>query len=182
MNLVKIFLVGVATFILGGLNAHATVVDVFALANSSTGGSGAVTGINVNIGDHLVMNTDVNDCWSAGPSPRVSNADGLIGSGGFCQPTSAFSLHTQDGVTAAFGSLMAKIGAGNFFFVGTAFDQITTTAGALSLYYWDSDFANNSGSVAVSINLNPTQSVPEPGVLGLLGFGLLGLSFFRRKI
>ncbi|MCF8475188.1 MAG: PEP-CTERM sorting domain-containing protein [Emcibacter sp.] len=180
MNLVKIFIIGIIATVFGGFNAQATVIDVYAQANSSTGGVGAVTGINVGIGDQLIMITDVNDCWSAGAYPRDSNADGLT-AGNPCPGNGVFGNHVQAGVSAAFGSLMGKIGAGDFFFVGTAFDQIMSEAGALALYYWDSNSYDNSGYVSVNIRLVSDQRIlPEPGILGIfvLGFGLL---LFRRR-
>ncbi|MCF6196272.1 MAG: PEP-CTERM sorting domain-containing protein [Emcibacter sp.] len=183
MNLVKMTVIGFFMFFVGTMGAHATTIDVYAAGNSSTGGGGAVTGINIGIGDHLVMTTDVNDCWSAGPSPRESNADGLVGTGGTCQPTAAFGNWTQAGVSAPYGTLMGKIGSGAFFVVGTFFDQIMAEAGALALYYWDSNSGDNSGYVTVSISQNPNtgQNIPEPGILGLLGLGL-GLLLFRRRV
>ncbi len=182
MNILKIFLVGLVASILGGFNAHATVVDVYAQGNSSTGGIGAVTGIDVNIGDQLVMVTGTDDCWSAGGGNRTSNADGLVGNAGSCQPTQSFGLYEQAGVLAPYGSLMGKIDAGDFFFVGTAFDQVMTMAGALTLYYWDSNSFDNSGYVSVNIALNPgQQDIAEPGILGILGLGL-GLLLLRRRI
>lgn len=181
MNLFKFSFISLFAIMLSGLNAQAGVVEVFAQANSSTGGAGAVTGTTVNIGDRLVMVTDVTDCWSAGPTPRDSNADGLVGAAGTCQPTALFSNWTQGGLSAPYGSLVGKIGGGAFFLVGTFFDQIMASAGALTLYYWDSNSGDNSGSVRVSISVNSRQGVPEPGVLGILSLGL-GLLLFRRRL
>jgi len=76
-------------------------------------------------------------------------------------------------------SLMGKIGAGNFFFVGTDFDQVMAEAGALLLYYWDSNAGDNTEFVSVDISLNP--DLPAPGALGLIGLGLGFLLYRRRK-
>ncbi len=178
MNILKFFFISIFMVLLGNINAQATVVDVFARANSSTGGSGAVTGVNVAIGDRLVMVTDPNDCWSAGAPPRDSNANGLT-AGNPCPNGGIFPDWTQAGVSAPFGSLMGKIGAGNFFFVGTDFDQVMAEAGALLLYYWDSNAGDNTEFVSVDISLNP--DLPAPGALGLIGLGLGFLLYRRRK-
>ncbi len=181
MMKIKLLITAFLFSIFGSFNAHAVVVDVFAKANSSTGGYGAITGLNVSIGDRLVVNADVNDCWSAGASPRTSNADGLNG-GPFCEPNGAFPQWTQAGVTANYGTLMGKIGALNFFAIGTAFDQVMAEAGNLLLYYWDSNAGDNSGSVQVTARLIPGQGtqLPEPGIIGMviMGFGLL---LYRKR-
>ena len=83
--------------------------DVAAQANSVSGGVGLATGFIFNVGDPFAVIVDPADTWSLGsnsPSSRESNADGLPFYGNL----------TSGGFTALFGSLVGRIGSGDFFF------------------------------------------------------------------
>jgi hypothetical protein len=164
---------------LGTSSARAVTVDVFAQANSSSGGTGALTGISLTFGQAFTVSAGLTDLWNAGPLPRWSNADGLIaplvatGSDDSGQPAgttigSIFSLYTQDGLTAPYGSLVGQIGSGAFFLIGTNFSGTANATGQLSLYYWDSNNGDNTGSIAANIS---ASAVPGP----IIGAGLPGL-------
>ena len=177
---------------LGTSSARAVTVDVFAQANSSTGGAGALTGISLTFGQAFTVSAGLTDLWNAGPLPRWSNADGLIapllatGSDDSGQLAgtpigSIFSLYTQDGLTAAYGSLVGQIGSGAFFLVGTNFSGTANATGQLSLYYWDENNGDNTGSIAATIS---ASAVPGPivgaGLPGLV-MALGGLIAWRRR-
>jgi hypothetical protein len=181
---------GLAGF--GTSSARAVTVDVFAEANSSSGGTGALTGISLTFGQAFTVSAEVTDLWNAGPLPRWSNADGLIvplvatGSDDSGQPDgttigSIFPLYAQGGLTAPYGSLVGQIGAGAFFLVGTNFSGTANATGQLSLYYWDSNNGDNSGSIAATIS---ASAVPGPivgaGLPGLV-MALGGLIAWRRR-
>jgi hypothetical protein len=85
---------------------------------------------------------------------------------------------TQNGLSAPFGALVGEL-AGTYFLLGTNFSGPAPVAGTLSLYYWDSNNSDNSGSVRAEVLVG--QSVPEPIALSLVSIGLLGLGFSRRK-
>ena len=177
---------------LGTSSARAVTVDVFAQANSSTGGAGALTGISLTFGQAFTVSAGLTDLWNAGPLPRWSNADGLIapllatgsddsGQLAGTQIGSIFPLYTQDGFTAAYGSLVGQIGSGAFFLVGTNFSDTANATGQLSLYYWDSNNGDNTGSIAATIS---ASAVPGPivgaGLPGLV-MALGGLIAWRRR-
>jgi hypothetical protein len=177
---------------LGTSSARAVTVDVFAQANSSSGGTGALTGISLTFGQAFTVSAGLTDLWNAGPLPRWSNADGLIaplvatGSDDSGQPAgttigSIFSLYTQDGLTAPYGSLVGQIGSGAFFLIGTNFSGTANATGQLSLYYWDSNNGDNTGSIAANIS---ASAVPGPivgaGLPGLV-MALGGLIAWRRR-
>jgi len=177
---------------LGTSSARAVTVDVFAQANSSTGGAGALTGISLTFGQAFTVSAELTDLWNAGPLPRWSNADGLIapllatGSDDSGQLAgtpigSIFSLHTQGGFTAPYGSLVGRIGSGDFFLVGTNFSDTANASGQLALYYWDSNNNDNTGSIAATISASavpgPIVGAGLPGVVMALG----GLIAWRRR-
>jgi hypothetical protein len=157
--------------------------EVFALGNSAdiTGGvvtvaNGLDTGIFVTAGQTLSVTAAVDDCWSAGPSPRDSNADGLLGSTTACGFGGAFgNLAEGGGFSAPFGSLVGLIG-GQYYLLGTSFFDAVTSSGVLYLFYWDTFSGDNSGSVIANVDV-----VPEPGTLLLIGTGLTGLALRRRR-
>ncbi|WP_309644799.1 hypothetical protein, partial [Phenylobacterium sp.] len=100
--------------------ADAAVFIVNAQANSSNGGTG-VSSLALAAGQTFTVSVDADDLWSAGALPRWSNADGLngpriaTGTDESGEPAgtligSPFAAWTQNGLTAAYGSLVGEIG------------------------------------------------------------------------
>ena len=54
------------------MQAAAASVEVFALQNSSSGGTALNTGVDLLAGDRLVVSVDPADCWSAGADNQLS--------------------------------------------------------------------------------------------------------------
>lgn len=167
-------------------NAAPYMVDAF--ANSSTGGTGVAT-FGVVTGQSLVVTVAPGDLWNAGALPRWSNADGLTGNlfatgtddSGQAAGTligSDFGGWTQGNLTAPFGSLVGQIGS-VFQVLGTSFSGPAWGTGLLSLFYWDSNFSDNTQFITAEVT-SPT-GVPAPAALGLLGLGLLGLGAVGRR-
>ena len=178
---------------LGTTSARAVTVDVFAQANSSTGGAGALTGVFLTFGQAFTVSAGPDDLWSAGDLPRWSNADGLTGdrfATGTDESTEAagtkigqsFGAWDQHNLSAPYGSLVGEIGgSGIFFLIGTNFSDTANASGQLSLYYWDSNNGDNTGSISANIS---ASAVPGPiagaglsGVIMVLG----GLIAWRRR-
>ena len=78
-----------------------------------------------------------------------------------------------------FGTLVGAIN-GQFFAIGTTFAGVAPDSGNLLLYYWDSNFEDNTESVKAFVD---AAAVPEPGSVGLLivGAGLLAFARSRRR-
>jgi len=178
-------LLGLAT---GAACAVPISVDVFAQANSSSGGVGKFA-FTVTVGENFTAAAAPGDLWSAGAIPRWSNADGLIvnllatgsdesGAVAGSLIGAPFPLWTQAGLTAPYGALVGEIG-GVYQLLGTNFAGPAWGTGNLNLYYWDSNSGDNSDFVTV--RLDKPVSVPEPGALALLAAGLVGLAGLRRK-
>lgn len=168
-------------------SAQAVVVEAY--TNSSSGGTGGSTGVFLNAGQNFTVTVDPNDLWSAGALPRWSNADGLTGprlavlgdESGEAPGTligQDFGLWFQDGVSLPFGTLVGKIGAGGFFEIGTSFSGPANATGELKLYYWDSNFGDNTEFVTATIS-----AVPEPSTwaMMILGFAGVGYLAYRRR-
>ncbi|MEH2534324.1 hypothetical protein V1277_006379 [Bradyrhizobium sp. AZCC 1588] len=175
---------------LAGASTSAQAVVVEAFANSSSGGVGSSTGFFLTIGQAFTVNVDINDLWNAGPLPRWSNADGLTGnrfatgtdeSGEVAgtQIGADFGIWTQGGLSAAYGTLVGKIGSGDFFEIGTSFAGMANANGELKLYYWDSNNFDNTQFVTANIS-----AVPEPSTwaMMILGFAGVGYLAYRRRI
>jgi hypothetical protein len=166
-------------------NSPAATYDVYARANSSSGGSGLDT-INLLAGQAFTVSVDPNDLWNAGELPRWSNADGLVGNlyaSGSDDSEEAdgtligkdWGLWNQFGLSAPFGALVGSIG-GTYFFIGTSYSGTAPADGWLKLFYWDSFNTDNTQFIKADIN-----AVPIPAAAWLLGAGLIGLVGLRRK-
>ncbi len=177
---------------LGTSSARAVTVNVFAQANSSTGGTGALTGVFLTAGQLFSVTASTDDLWSAGALPRWSDANGLTGDrfatgsdesgeAANTQIGQSFGTLAQGLFSAPYGSLVGQIGSGAFFLVGTNFSNTANATGQLSLYYWDSNSGDNTGSIAATIS---AAAVPGPivgaGLPGLL-MALGGLIAWRRR-
>lgn len=168
-------------------SARAITFDVYAQGNSSSGGTGVAT-VALTAGQAFSVSVDPNDLWNAGPLPRWSNADGLVGdlyatgSDDSLQPIGThigepFSLWTQDSFTAPYGSLVGVIG-GVHILLGTNFVGVAPATGTLNLYYWDSNNGDNSEKITADVR----TAVPDAGSsLALLGGAVVALGAFRRR-
>jgi hypothetical protein len=120
-----------------------------------------------------------------------SNADGLVGnlfatgsneSGQSIGTLISvnFGLHTQNGMSAAFGTLVGEL-SGTFFNLGTSFSGPAPTSGTLRLYYWDGNNGDNQGSIVVEVR---TAIVPEPESvwLMLVGLVLITIVAWQRRL
>jgi hypothetical protein len=127
-----------------------TAVDVQARQNSISGGVALDTGVDVVAGQRLFLHADFSDTWSAGAADRTSNANGLRPGNPF---GGNYGLYTDgfSGQSFYYGALVGRIGDGPYFLVGTDYDQPASRCGRLTLYYWDSNYADNSGSINVTV-------------------------------
>lgn len=178
-------LAGLAALAAAGA-ANAANFDVQAYANSSSGGTGLET-INLTAGQSFSVSVDPTDLWNAGALPRWSNADGLSGNlfaTGSDDSTEAFGtligqnfgLYNQGNLSAAYGTLVGQIGSGDFFVVGTQYAGSAATSGMLKLYYWDSNFGDNTQYVSANV-----AAVPEPETYALMLGGLAAVGFVARR-
>ena len=186
--MLKFVLAAVALTLAGA--AQASLVDVDAYLNSTSGGTGAFA-LNLTAGEAFSVTVDPNDLWNAGALPRWSNANGLTGDLYYTVGTDSqvpvyavgtligtnFGLFSENGLTAPFGTLVGQIGSGNFFAIGTNYSGVAATSGALNLYYFDSNYGDNTGSILANVS----AAVPEPESYALLGAGLLAALLVRRK-
>lgn len=106
------------------------------------------TTLNVSQGDQLIITVATSDTWSAGDESRLSNADGLGPNNSYGDTFDKYSINDT---SHYYGSLVGRIGDGDYFFIGTNFSQNVREDGILYLANWDEDFENNTGSVNVQI-------------------------------
>ena len=176
----------VALLVAGTAQASA-VVDVNAQSDAiGTAGATATLGA----GDTFEITASSLDLWRAGGGQLQSNANGLDGTivavagddSGFAPGTVIgrnWGSPTIGGATFSFGELVGQIDNGAYFAVGTDYKGSTATGGTLHLYFWDTFYGDNAGSIAATVT-----TVPEPASIALMlaGLGIIGgLSRRRAK-
>jgi len=176
--------------------AHASIFVVGAAANSSSGGVG-LPSLSLTTGEAFSVHSSLEDTWSAGALPRVSDANGLsqvryadgVDDSGFApgtQLTAVFPLYTQNGLTANYASLVGEIG-GVYHELGANFAGAAWGTGTLKLYFWDENNYDNYGSIAFDIKprvaVDQGPGVPEPAswALMIVGFGAAGAMLRHRR-
>lgn len=176
-------------FTLAASTSRADLIDVYALTHSFNSGSGTgVSSISLTAGELFTVSVDPNDLWNAGSLPRWSNADGLTkdlyatgtdesGEAAGTLIGTNFGLFTFGGHSAAYGSLVGRVG-GQYITLGTSFFGASPGTGTLQLFYWDSFTPDNSEQVKVAVNVN---TVPEASSVTLLAAGLLGLAAWSKR-
>ena len=190
LTLLKRFSAGLAIATLA-VTANAAPVDVFAQANSwgLEGGPriGAITGLILLPGNQFSVSVPSDDLWSSGPLPRWSNAAGLTGpllatAGDDSGETAGtvigadHGLYSTDGLSAAYGSLVGQIGTAAPFLIGLGGVFTAANAGALSLFYWDSNSGDNTEYVTAEVN-----PVPLPAAAWLLLSGVAAVGALARR-
>ncbi|HWU91192.1 MAG TPA: hypothetical protein VN253_28190 [Kofleriaceae bacterium] len=127
-------------------------IVVGAKEHSVTRGAGAKTNIVIKAGQLLVITAAASDTWSAGTADRTSNANGLGNPLG-----GNYGLHQRADFKFLFGSLVGSLDGGKTFFgVGTYLAMTMVTSGELTLHYWDSNTTDNSGAIAVNVQVFPS--------------------------
>lgn len=120
-------------------------------------------------GQPLSISAGPTSLWNAGALPRWSNANGLTSNllatrsdeSGQSSGTligQNWGLYTQAGFTAPYGALVGQIGS-TYFLPGTSFAGTDPSTGALNLFYWDSDYSDNTDSIRVPAEF-PTVATP----------------------
>lgn len=179
-KILSALLVGSALFATSA-NASTVSFDVYANPHVWNNGNGygsnlgLETDIFFDIGDAFKVTVDdVNDTWNfCTPSNSCTiNADGV-------RPAynNIYGQYVNSGASFAYGTLVGRVGSGDFFQVGTAgFDGTADATGELVLFHWDHN-TNNSGSIAVTVNPVP---LPASVAFLLAGLGFLGFAGRRR--
>ncbi len=179
---------GLAIAAIGMATSASAAVFVVKAIDHSSASNAPLSTIALSIGQIFTVSSDLNDLWNAGALPRYSDANGLVGnrfatvlddSGQLVgtQIGQNFGSYTQFGHTAAFGSLVGRIG-GVYQTLGANFNGAAWGTGNLELFYWDSNSGDNSGQIAFNI-----AAVPEPAtwLMMIAGFGLIG-GMMRRRV
>lgn len=157
--------------------AQSFSVDAYTHSTSNPSylaGAGLNTGLIFSLNDALTITTDINDTWNIGTdyaNVQENAAGGYYGYG------------TIGTLTAPFGSLIGRIGAGEYFQIGVSPNGIANASGTLHLFTFDTDFYNNVGSILATVTYSPaTVPLPAAGLLLIGALGALGMSKRRKTL
>lgn len=188
--------------------ADSSEIFVDACENSLTGGTPLDTGIIVKYGSFLDIETGFWYWWRLG-----GLGDQQCNAGGLHNPFGGNYGEYKDknsGSSFLYGSLVGRIGSGDYFYIGYSYHGMAQAEGNLQLICWDCDAYNNSGKIGLTVtnySVSPSHdpfpllpiykpitsltndsspmmlsssSVPLPSTVLLFGSGLTGLIVLRK--